>query len=466
MANMKTNAAAAPTSTAMAARTRDLLHAPLLGMLWRLATPNIMGLFAMTIVIGYDGFILGRLGADALAGVALVFPLSMLMLQMSAGGIGGAVSAAVARALGSGNGNEANRLAQQAILIACALAALFTVLMLGFGRNIYTLMGGKAATLNAAMAYSNVFFGGVLAIWLTNVLAGIVRGSGNMLLPSMMLMAAAGAHVLLSPLLVFGWGPWAGLGVAGAALSSVCTNMLAAIALAVHLIRARGPVQLQSAGWRPQARLLRTIMRVGAPASLSPLLSNGSIAVATALIGSYGTSALAGFGIAARLEFIMIPIAFGFGTALTTLVATNMGAGQHKRALQATWTGSLVVAAITGGIGLTAAIEPALWMNHFSSDLAVRALGADYLHVVGTCYGLFGLGLALFFASQGAGRMFWPIAASVSRIVVVALGGWIVVHVLHLPVGGLFFVIATGFAVYALMIAGSIGLGSWARQSP
>lgn len=464
MASVGVSAAPAPAATAVAARTRDLLHAPVLRTLWRLATPNIIGLFATTVVIGYDGYILGRLGADALAGVALVFPLSMLMLQMSAGGIGGAVTAAVARALGGGNNTEANRLAQQALLIASALAGLFALVMLGFGREIYVLMGGRAAALNAAMAYSNVFFGGVLVIWLTNVLAAIVRGSGNMLVPSLMLMAAAGAHLMLCPLLVFGWGPWAGFGVAGAALSTLCTNALAAAALAIHLIQSRGSVQLHRTGWRPQARLLRTIMRVGAPASLSPVLSNGSIAAATALIGYYGTAALAGFGVAARLEYIMVPIAFGFGTALTAMVATNMGAGQHQRALKAAWSGSLVVAAITGAIGLTAAIEPALWMHHFSSDAAVLAFGAGYLQVVGTCYGLFGLGLALFFASQGAGRMFWPIAASVSRLVIVALGGWITVHVLHLPVGGFFFIIAAGFAVYALMIAASIGLGSWTRR--
>jgi putative MATE family efflux protein len=451
-------------ANAMAGRTRDLLHAPLLPTLLRLATPNIIGLFATTVVIGYDGYILGRLGADALAGVALVFPLSMLMLQMSAGGIGGAVSAAVARALGGGSSHEANRLAQQALLLAFALAALFALVMLTSGSAIYGAMGGKAAALHAAMAYSNVLFGGALVIWLTNILAAIVRGAGNMLLPSLMLTAIAAVHLLLCPLLVFGWGPLTGLGVAGAAVSTLCTNALAAAVLAAHLIRSKGPVQLCHAGWRPQRDLLRVILRVGAPASLSPVLSNGSIAAATALIGSYGTAALAGFGVAARLEYIMVPIAFGFGTALTTLVATNMGAGQHARALRATWSGSVVVGAITGAIGITAAIQPALWMNYFSSDPAVLAFGSAYLHVVGTCYGLFGFGLALFFASQGAGRMFWPLAGSVARLVVVALGGWIAVQVLRLPVQGFFFIIAAGFAVYALTIAAPIGLGSWARH--
>jgi putative MATE family efflux protein len=445
---------AASAASPMADRTHDLLHAPLLPTLVRLATPNVIGLFAMTLIIGYDGYILGLLGADALAGVALVFPLSMLMLQMSAGGIGGAVTAAVARALGGGRGGEANRLAQHALFIACVMAALFMLAMLGFGRPIFSAMGGRAAALDAALAYSDLLFGGAIVIWLTNVLAAIVRGSGNMLLPSLMLMATAAIHLVLCPLLVFGWGPLAGLGVAGAALSMLCANAVAGGVLAAHLLRARGGVQLNRSGWRLRTDLLLGILRVGAPASLSPILSNGSIAAATALIASYGTAALAGYGVAARLEYIMVPIAFGFGTALTTLVATNMGAGQRARALRATWT---------GGIGIVAALAPGLWMNHFSSDPAVLGFGTAYLHVVGACYGLFGLGLALFFASQGAGRMFWPLVGSVARLAIVAIGGWAAVHWFHAPASGFFWVIAAGYAAYALIIAGAIRLGSWAR---
>lgn len=457
-------AAAAPAASAAADRTRDMLQAPLLPTLFRLATPNVIGLFATTVVIGYDGYILGRLGADALAGVALVFPLSMLMLQMSAGGIGGAVTAAVARALGGGRGDEANRLAQHALLIAALLAAAFMLLMLGFGRQIYAAMGGRGAALDAALAYSSVIFSGALVVWLANILAAIVRGAGNMLLPSLMLTATAVVHLLLCPLLVFGWGPLGGLGVAGAALSSLITSAIAVVVLGAHLWRGTGGVHLRAERWQVRRDLLRAILRVGAPASLSPVLSNGSIAVATALIGSYGTAALAGYGVAARLEYVMIPIAFGFGTALTALVATNMGAGQHERALRATWTGGGVVAAITGLIGIAAAIHPALWMNHFSGDPAVLEFGAGYLRIVGACYGLFGLGLALFFASQGAGRMFWPLAGSVARLAVITVGGWIAVHLLQAPATGFFAIIAASFAVYALMIGVAIRLGSWVRN--
>ena len=380
----------APVATPAASRTQQMLHGPLVPTLLRLATPNIIGLFAMTVVIGYDGYVLGRLGADALAGIALVFPLSMLMMQMSGGGIGGAVTAAVARALGAGRDEEAGRLAQQSLLIACAFAAAFMLVLLGFGRGVYAAMGGRGAALDAALAYSNVLFSGAIVIWATNVLGAIVRGAGNMLLPALMLVLTALIHLVLCPTLVFGWGPIPGLGVPGAALSLLVANGAAALALGVHLLRRGAPAALNRSPWRLHGALARDILRVGLPASMSPVVSNASIAVATAFVGSFGTAALAGYGVAARLEYILVPIAFGFGTALTAMVATNMGAGNPKRALRVAWVGAAIVAAITGGIGLVTAIAPALWMNLFTADAAVREFGATYLRIVGAFYGLYG----------------------------------------------------------------------------
>lgn len=453
------------TATAAAAsRTRDLLQAPLLPTLFRLATPNVIGLFATTVVIGYDGYILGRIGPDALAGVALVLPLSMLMLQMAAGGIGGAVTASVARALGGGRSEDADRLAQHALLIAALLGLPFMLAMLVFGDGIYRAMGGREGALAAALDYSNVLFGGALLICLSNILAAIVRGAGNMVLPSGLMLATAVVHLVLCPLLVFGLGPLPGFGLPGAAMSTLGTSLISIVVLLHHLSRDGGAVHLRRRRWQLGADHLRAILRVGAPASLSPILSNGSIAAATALIGTYGTAALAGYGVAARLEYIMVPIAFGFGTALTTLVATNMGAGQHERALRATWTGGAVVASITGVIGLAAALAPGLWMNHFSTDPAVLGFGSSYLQIVGTSYSLFGLGLALFFASQGAGKMFWPLAGSVARLLTVAVGGWLAVHVWQVPANGFFIVVAAGFVVYALMIGTAIRLGTWVKR--
>ncbi len=452
---------AAPAATLAHARTEALLHGPLLRTLIRLATPNVLGLVAITVTIGYDGWVVGRLGPDALAGVALVFPLAMLMMQMSGGGIGGAITGAVARALGGGRRDQADALAMQALWVALVFGLLFMALLLPGGRWIFSAFGGRGAALEQALAYSRVLFGGALVVWCSNVLAGAVRGSGQMLLASLTLVGSACLHLLLCPLLVFGVGSWPGLGVAGAATSTLLANALAGSVLAWQLLRGRGPLRLRPEAWRPQPEALRSLLRVGLPAMLSPVLSNASIIAATAWIATLGTSALAGYGLAARLEYIIVPIAFGFGTALTTLVATNLGAGQRERALRATWAGSALVAAITGSIGLAVALWPLHWMQWQTSDPQVIAFGADYLQVVGAFYSLFGLGLALFFASQGAGRLFWPLVASVSRLAVVVIGSLAVMHWAPGQPQALFAVVAAGFVTYAGIITAAIALGRW-----
>ncbi len=161
----------------------------------------------------------------------------MLMMQVSGGGIGGAVTAAVARALGAGRDEEAGHLTQQSVFIAAVLAAVFTAVLLGFGRNGFGAMGGRGAVLDAALAYSNVLFSGAVVIWATDVLGAVVRGAGNMLLQALLLVLTAAVHLVLCPTLVFGRGPIPALGVPGAAIGMLIANGVAAAVLAAHLLR-------------------------------------------------------------------------------------------------------------------------------------------------------------------------------------------------------------------------------------
>jgi Na+-driven multidrug efflux pump len=295
---------------------------------------------------------------------------------------------------------------------------------------------------------------------MTNTLAAIVRGSGNMAIPSFMLIGTAVLHAGLCPLLVFGWGAFAGLGIAGAAASTVAVNVLAASVMLTYLLRPHAAVRLHFKGaW--STILFRTILRIGLPGALSPLISNSSILLATAYVGTYGVSALAGFGVAARLEFILIPIVFGIGTVLTTMVATNIGAGNPNRAIRATWTGALLVAVITGTIGVTVGVFPLLWMRWFTADPAIIAFGSAYLNIVGPCYGFFGVGLVLFFASQGSGKLGWVLIGSSTRLGFVAVAGWVAVHWLKTEPSAMFVIVAIGFTLYATINALSLYFGRW-----
>ena len=441
------------------AATQRMLDGPVLPTLLRLATPNVLGLLANTVVIGFDGYIVGRLGADALAGVAVVLPLAMLMLQMSAGGLGGSTTAVVARALGAGDAALATRLARHALVLGLAASLLFT--LIASGSFLYTAMGARGGVLAQASSYATVLFAGAAAVWSVNVLAGVARGTGAMGAAALALVGTTAIHLVLCPLLVFGAGPIPALGVAGAAASTVTSNALSALVLLAWLSRRRAAVRIVGPGWELQRSTFRHILQLALPSAMSPVLSNGSIAVATAYVATFGSLAVAAYGIAARLEYILVPIAFGIGSALTAMVATNLGARQSARAKRIAWVGAGLVWAVTGSIGVLAALWPQAWMALFTSDPSVQAMGSTYLRIVGGAYGFFGLGLALFFASQGAGRLAWPLLASTARLLVVVVGGWLALRWAGGSAEALYAVIAASLVVMGVTLATAIRLSDW-----
>ncbi|MEJ5989442.1 MATE family efflux transporter [Ramlibacter sp. PS3R-8] len=442
------------------AATQRMLDGPVLPTLLRLATPNVLGLFANTVVIGFDGYIVGRLGADALAGVAVVLPLAMLMLQMSAGGLGGSTTAVVARALGAGDAPHATQLARHALLLGLAASLLFT--LVASGSALYGAMGARGGVLAQASSYAAVLFAGAAAVWSVNVLAGIARGTGAMGSAALALVGTTAMHLVLCPLLVFGAGPVPALGVAGAAASTVTCSTVSALGLLAWLSRRKAAVRIIGPAWKLRSATFRQILKLALPSAMNPVLSNGSIAVATAYVATFGSLAVAAYGIAARLEYILVPIAFGIGSALTAMVATNLGARQPARAKRVAWVGAGLVWGVTGLIGVGAALWPQAWMALFSSDPTVLAMGNTYLRIVGGAYGFFGLGLALFFASQGAGRLSWPLVASTARLVVVGVGGWLVLRVLGGSAESLYAVIAGSLLVMGVTLATATWLSNWA----
>src|SRR6516225_6034701 len=188
-------------------RTRGLIEGPITATLVRLAAPNMLVMLAQTSVGLVETYFVGKLGTDPLAGVALVFPLLMLMQMMSAGAMGGGISSAIARALGGGRRDNADALALHALVIALVFGLTFTVALLTGGRWLYSAMGGSGASLDAALTYSAVVFSGAVLVWLFNSLANVIRGTGNMAVPALITVIGVVVLIPLSPCLIFGWGP-------------------------------------------------------------------------------------------------------------------------------------------------------------------------------------------------------------------------------------------------------------------
>src|SRR5438876_2685830 len=373
---------AAPPATAprFDARTRVLLEGPIVSTLLRLATPNVLVMFVQASVGLIETYFVAKLGTDALAGVALVFPVLMLMQMMSAGAMGGGISSAIARALGAGRRADADALVVHALAIAVGFGLLFMLAVLGGGRWLYSAMGGSGASLTAALTYSNVVFSGAILIWVFNSLANVIRGTGNMITPAVITSVGAALLIPLSPCLIFGWGPFPRLGIAGGAVAVIVYYAVGSVFLAAHLRGGRSIVRLSFADARSRWPLFRDILRVGAIAALITIQTNLTIAIATGLVGRFGAAAIAGYGTGSRLEYLLVPLVFGLGGPLVAMVGTNIAAGQRDRALRAAWIGAGIAVGLTEIIGVAAAALPHAWLSLFDTDPAM--LDADRKSVV------------------------------------------------------------------------------------
>lgn len=446
---------------ARAARTRVLLEGPIGPTLAKLAAPNVIAMLVMAAVSIAEGVFASQLGVSSLAGLALVFPLVMLTQMLSGGSMGGAISSAVARALGGGNAARAGELALAAWIIAILAAIASALLMAAFGPLIFGLLGGGAEAAAAALDYAGVFFPGCAVVWMLHTSLSVIRGTGNMSAPSMLMLFTSLAGIPLSGALALGWGPFPALGMTGLAAGTVAAHGFGACLALAHILSGRAGLPLRR-GALGRGHF-SDILGVGSIASVNSVLTVLTISLMVGAVGRYGEAALAGYGLGARLEFLMIPIVFGIGATMTAMVGANIGAGRKARALEIAWTGSFAAAAIVGAIGIVIALAPDLWLGLFlaPSEAEALAAGRAYFRIVAPFYGFFGLGLALYFASQGAERMAWPFTGGVVRIVVAFGGALALSEATDLGVHGVFAAIGAAMLIYGLFVAGSILITKW-----
>ncbi len=359
-----------------------------------------------------ETFIFGRLGTDALAGFALVFPLMMMMTMMAGGG-----------------------------------------------------MGGEGASLAKALTYSNVLFTGSLFIWANFILSALLRGGGDAATPGRYMLITSLAQVPLSYVLALGIGGWPGMGMAGPAISSLLTSAVSAFLQARALWSGKLGFLPAAFGIPLQGRLFWEILRVGLIASFSAFTANLTAMLVTGLVGRFGIAALAGYGIGVRLEFMLVPLAFGIGSGLTTIVGVAAGANDWRRAVRAAWIGSLVAGLGIGAFGWVVALFPEDWARLFTDDPDVIAATVAYVTRVAPFYFVFGVGMTLSFASQGAGRMKAPFAAGVTRLFVASLGGWFAIEHLGWGLPGVFVAIAVGIVTFGSLIVGPLLVHPWRGRS-
>ncbi|MDP3416307.1 MATE family efflux transporter [Falsiroseomonas sp.] len=404
----------------------------------------------------FETWLAARQGTAALAGWATVLPFALLMQMMSTGAMGGGVVSAIARALGGGRRDEASAMVLHAGLIALAAGLIFALPLAIFPRAIFGAIGG-AAVAEAAAPYAMWLFGaGAVPVWMTNTLASVLRGGGR--------------HALAARVLVLAWlalppVSWAlaeplGMGLAGLGAGIALVFWVATLAMGLVVLRG-GAGFVPTLRIRPRAAVFAKILSVGLVASGLAVVANLSTILVTAQMATYGAVAVAAYGISARLEFLMIPLAFGIGSALTALVGRAAGAGDWAEARALAWTGAAMALLLTGTAGLVVALWPVPVASLFTDDAAVLAIAARGLAYVGFGFGGFGLGMALYFASQGAGRMGYPVAGALSRLLLAVGGGALLAGPLGMGFEGHFLGVALGITAYGAVTALGVRRAVW-----
>ncbi len=438
-----------------------LLDGPVLPTLLKLAAPTVALMLLQGVIAAGEAAFVGRLGSYALAGVSLSFPLVMLMTTLSAGAYGGGVSSSVARALGAGRDDEAAGLAGTALGMSAILGMASTAAMLLFGSAFYAVLGATGPALEAAVLYSDILFLGAAPFWMFNAAASVLRGGGNTMLP-----AAAGAALgvitlVASPLVIFGAGPVPGFGVAGAAWAVVGYNVAMAAVLLWAAWAPGSPTRPRFRSLVPRWRYASMILRVAVPSAASTLLTNLTFIILTALVAPFGAEAIAGYGAGGRLEYLLIPIVFGVGSALVPLVAASDGAGDIRRVRSLTRAGAALGAGACGLVGSAAAVFPSAWMGLFTADATVAMFGKSYLARVGPAYAFLGLGLALYFAAQGRGRTAQPLLATLTRLLVAGVLGVLALRVFGWGIDSLFALMACGLVLYGMVMVAVMRRELW-----
>jgi putative MATE family efflux protein len=427
--------------------------------IYRLALPTTLVAFAQGAGQMLEVWFVGHLGTEALAGYALVLPLLLLLQGTSSGAMGGGVSSAIARALGGGRPKEAADLVWHAMVIAVGMGVLYTFVVEVFGEKLFSAMGGRGAVLDHAVSYSSWLFAGATLAWITNTLAAVLRGAGNMRLPARIMLVMWPAQALLSGVLLMG----TKMGLAGAGLA-YSLGFLAAAGVMGYAILSGGAGFKPAARFDPQMALFGKILSVGAIATVMAFIANLNTVLVTRIIADEGIAAIAAYGIGVRLEFMMIPLAFGIGAALTTLVGMAVGRGDWKGARRVAWTGALMSGGLAGGVGLMVSLFPTFFSRIFSADPAVQAATRLYLVIVGPSFAGLGVGMAFYFASQGAGRMRIPFVAALSRLTLAVGGGWALST--QFGMAGAFMGVAAALFSYGAIVAWGVRPGYWGPKEP
>ena len=452
----------------------SLTELPFSKIFFKLAIPNLYSTLIASLTVIFDLWYVGQIGVSQLAGVAYIFPIYMLTSMLSNGAFGGAVSGATARAFGSKNIFQAECIFRSAIIIAVLGSAIMTGIFFTFAEMFFEFFEINKEVTFSALTYGGILLSGIVLIWLFNIVIAITRGSGNTIIPAIGWSIVLISHIIIASLnfeynegiitLINAVNLFNGRFIFTSLEWSVI-SLLMGYVIGIFFVCGFYFFGKHSFSFNIKDILkfngIINLIKSGSLASCQSIMTIALAMFCITIISMFGTNWTAGFGIAIRLELLLIPVIFGVGGALIAIVGANVGAKKYSRAVKITWKGTFFSVLIVGIIGLFFSIYPHLWSDNFSDNFQIREASNSYLKIVAPFYAFFALGLGLYFTCQAFNTLFWPVIGTLIRLVFVVLMTLMLFYFETINPQSIFIVMSSGLIIYGLFISISLHFGPW-----
>jgi len=374
-----------------------------LSRLLRLSGPIVLANILQTAYQLIDTFWLGRLGANAVAAVSLSFPVLFFIISLGIGmTIAGSIM--VAQYKGMNNQRMINYSSAQTLMVLFFISLLLALVGYFLAGPLIKIIGAEDQVLADAVSYFKVSAIGFIFLFVFFVFQSLMRGIGNVVVPTYVVLTTVLLNLVLDPLFIFGWGPVPAMGVSGAAMASVFTQGLSALMGIFILKSGRFGIELHAQDFKPDLGWFKELIRIGAPSSLEFSTRALGMTMLITIVTSFGSVVVASYGIGARiLSFVIIP-ALGLSSATTTLVGQYVGAEKIGKAEEVgVISAKLAFYSLTAiGILLYAFARP-LTAFFVPGETQVIENGALFIKIMAPSFGLLGIQQVINGVFNGAG---------------------------------------------------------------
>ncbi|MDJ0835555.1 MAG: MATE family efflux transporter [Acidobacteriota bacterium] len=429
-----------------------------------LAIPMILEMIMEAIFGIVDIYFVARLGKEAVATVALTETV-MTMLFAIGLGLSMATTAMVARRVGEGNIEDARIAAAQSLVLGALVSIPITLLGIFYGAAIFRAMGAEPEVIAVGSMNVTVMLAGNATLLLLFLGNAIFRGAGNPAMSMYVLAVCNGLNIILDPCFIFGWGPFPELGVTGAAVATNIGRGIGVVMQFVLLMRGMGAIHLKLHHFRPRWDLLRRIVRISVGGIIQWTIATTSWVIIVRFVASFGSAAVAGYGVALRIIVFTILPAWGLSNAAATLVGQNLGAGRPDRAESSVWRCGFYNMIFLSLIMVGFLIYAEELVGLLTSEAEVLVHGAHCLRVVSYGYVFYGWGMVLTHSFNGSGDTWTPTLINFLCywVIQIPLAG---VLSLYLDWGthGVYIAIAISESVLAVIGAWFFKLGKWKKR--